>query len=172
MKRAEQTVAFTVASNFLALVQQQEQLRVQTREPRGAGSAGATDQGVRRCRIASDLGPLSAAGGGRGARSQVVNADRALELAKVDLIQTLQLDPRGDVCVRAAGARHDVAKTNPVFDLDSLLTRALGQRVRSVRAAVARERGVAGREGGEGQPVAVAVALRRLQLGVQQRDGR
>src|SRR6185503_10983571 len=29
VKRAEQTVAFTVASNFLALVQQQEQLRVQ-----------------------------------------------------------------------------------------------------------------------------------------------
>jgi outer membrane protein len=127
VKRAEQTVAFTVASNFLALVQQQEQLRVQ-RENLAAQVAqekqikAFVDAGSRPI---SDLYQQQAAVA--AARSQVVNAERAFELAKVDLIQTLQLDPRGSYAF-APPALDTASKANATFSLDSLLTRALGQR--------------------------------------------
>jgi len=125
--RAEQTVAFTVASNFLALVQQQEQLRVQ-RENLAAQEAqekqikAFVDAGSRPI---SDLYQQQAAVA--SARSQVVNAERAFELAKVDLIQTLQLDPRGSYAF-APPALDTTSKANATFSLDSLLTRALGRR--------------------------------------------
>ena len=127
VKRAEQTVAFTVASNFLALVQQQEQLGVQ-RENLAAQEAqekqikAFVDAGSRPI---SDLYQQQAAVA--AARSQVVNAERAFELAKVDLIQTLQLDPRGSYAF-APPALDTASKANAMFSLDSLLTRALGQR--------------------------------------------
>ena len=127
VKRAEQTVAFTVASNFLALVQQQEQLGVQ-RENLAAQVAqekqikAFVDAGSRPI---SDLYQQQAAVA--AARSQVVNAERAFELAKVDLIQTLQLDPRGSYAF-APPALDTASKANATFSLDSLLTRALGQR--------------------------------------------
>jgi outer membrane protein len=127
VKRAEQTVAFTVASNFLALVQQQEQLRVQ-RENLAAQEAqekqikAFVDAGSRPI---SDLYQQQAAVA--AARSQVVNAERAFELAKVDLIQTLQLDPRGSYAF-APPALDTTSKANATFSLDSLLTRALGRR--------------------------------------------
>ena len=127
VKRAEQTVAFTVASNFLALVQQQEQLGVQ-RENLAAQEAqekqikAFVDAGSRPI---SDLYQQQAAVA--SARSQVVNGDRAFELAKVDLIQTLQLDPRGSYEF-APPALDTTSKANATFSLDSLLTRALGRR--------------------------------------------
>ena len=127
VKRAEQTVAFTVASNFLALVQQQEQLRVQ-RENLAAQEAqekqikAFVDAGSRPI---SDLYQQQAAVA--SARSQVVNAERAFELAKVDLIQTLQLDPRGSYAF-APPTLDTTSKANATFSLDSLLTRALGRR--------------------------------------------
>jgi outer membrane protein len=125
--RAEQTVAFTVASNFLALVQQQEQLRVQ-RENLAAQEAqerqikAYVDAGSRPI---SDLYQQQATVA--ATRSQVVNADRALELAKVDLIQTLQLDPRGTYAFTPP-ALDTTAKIRVEFSLDSLLSRAVGQR--------------------------------------------
>jgi len=127
VKRAEQTVAFTVASNFLALVQQQEQLRVQTenlaaQEAQERQIKAFVDAGSRPI---SDLYQQQATVA--AARSQVVNADRAFELAKVDLIQTLQLDPRGTYAF-APPALDTTATANTAFNLDSLLTRALGQR--------------------------------------------
>ena len=127
VKRAEQTTAFTVASNFLALVQQQEQLRVQ-RENLAAQEAqekqikAFVDAGSRPI---SDLYQQQAAVA--SARLQVVNAERAFELAKVDLIQTLNLDPRGSYAF-APPALDTTSKATTAFSLDSLLTRALGQR--------------------------------------------
>ena len=127
VKRAEQTVAFTVASNFLALVQQQEQLRVQ-RENLAAEEAqerqikAFVDAGSRPI---SDLYQQQATVA--AARTSVVNAERALELAKVDLMQTLQLDPRGEYTF-APPALDTTSKGATTFDLDSLLTRALRQR--------------------------------------------
>jgi len=128
VKRAEQTVAFTVASNFLALVQQQEQLRVQrenlaAQEAQEAQIKAFVDAGSRPI---SDLYQQQAAVA--AARSQVVNADRAFELAKVDLMQTLQLDPRGNYAFAPPALDTTSSRTTATFNLDSLLSRALGQR--------------------------------------------
>jgi len=127
VKRAEQTVAFTVASNYLAIVQQQEQLRVQ-RENLAAQDAqekqikAFVDAGSRPI---SDLYQQQAAVA--AARTQLVSADRALELAKVDVIQTLQLDPRGNYAFVPPVL--DTTSSNRItFNLDSLLTRAASHR--------------------------------------------
>lgn len=129
VKRAEQTVAFTVASNFLALVQQQEQLAVQQENLAAqeaqekqiqayvnAGSRPISDLYQQQATVAAAL-------------TQVVNVQRALELAKVDIIQALNLDPRGNYAFTPPALDTTTASTNAVtFNLDSLLTRALGQR--------------------------------------------
>jgi len=126
VQRAEQTVAFTVASNYLGLVQQQEQLRVQ-RENLAAQEAqerqikAYVDAGSRPI---SDLYQQQATVA--AARSAVVNAERAYELAKVDLIQTLQLDPRRSYTFVPPAL--DTTRKTTEFNLDSLLTRALDKR--------------------------------------------
>jgi outer membrane protein len=95
VERGRETVVFTVASNFLALIQQQEQLRVQ-RENLAAQAAleeqvqSYVDAGAR---TIADLYQQQA--NVAGARLAVVQAERATELAKVDLIDALQLDARG-----------------------------------------------------------------------------
>jgi len=129
VQRAEQTVAFTVASNFLALVQQQEQLRVQrenlvAQEAQERQIKAFVDAGSRPI---SDLYQQQAAVAAQ--RSQVVNTERTLELAKVDLMQTLQLDPRGSYAFTPPALdTTSRARANVAFNLDSLLSRALGQR--------------------------------------------
>jgi outer membrane protein len=129
VQRAEQTVAFTVASNFLALVQQQEQVGVQQenleaqeaqetqiRAYVNAGSRAISDLYQQQATVAA-------------ARSQLVNAQRALELAKVDIIQALNLDPRGNYTFTPPALDTTTANISSVaFNLDSLLTRALSQR--------------------------------------------
>jgi len=127
VQRAEQTVAFTVASNYLALVQQQEQLRVQrenlaSQEAQERQIKAFVDAGSRPI---SDLYQQQATVAAQ--RSQVVNAERAFELAKVDIIQTLQLDPRGTYTF-VPPAIDTTVRTSVTFNLDSLLTRAVGQR--------------------------------------------
>ena len=127
VQREEQTVAFTVASNFLALVQQQEQLRVQrenlaAQQAQEAQIKAYVDAGSRPI---SDLYQQQATVAAQ--RSQVVSAERALELAKVDLMQTLQLDPRGNYAF-APPALDTTSRATARFDLDSLLTRALSRR--------------------------------------------
>ena len=127
VKRAEQTVAFTVASNFLALVQLDEQLRVQ-RENLAAQEAqerqikAFVDAGSRPISDLYQQQATVAAG-----RTQLVNADRAVELAKVDVIQTLQLDPRGSYEFQPP-ALDTAPKSSVAYSLDSLLTRALARR--------------------------------------------
>jgi outer membrane protein len=127
VRRAEQTVAFTVASNFLTLVQQQEQLRVQQE------NLAAQDAQEKQIKAYVDAGsrPISdlyqQQATGAAARTQVVTAQRALELAKVDIIQALNLDPRGNYAFTPPAL--DTASTDTAtFSLDSLLTRALGHR--------------------------------------------
>jgi outer membrane protein len=125
--RAEQTVAFTVASNFLTLVQDQEQLRVQQEN---LTAQQAQEQQIKAfvdagSRPISDLYQQQATVA--AARTQVVNAQRALELAKVDIIQALNLDPRGNY-VFTPPALDTTSNKSVSFSLDSLLTRALGQR--------------------------------------------
>jgi len=129
VQRAEQTVAFTVASNFLALVQQQEQVGVQQENLEAqqaqekqieayvkAGSRAISDLYQQQATVASAL-------------SQLVNAKRALELAKVDIIQALNLDPRGNYTFTPPALDTTTANINSVsFSLDSLLTHAYTQR--------------------------------------------
>ena len=127
VKRAEQTVAFTVASNFLTLVQQQEQLRVQQENLAAQEAQEKQIQAYVNAgsRPISDLYQQQATVA--AARTQVVNAQRALELAKVDIMQALNLDPRGNYAFTPPAL--DTASTGvATFDLDSLLTRALAHR--------------------------------------------
>ncbi|HZF16294.1 MAG TPA: TolC family protein [Steroidobacteraceae bacterium] len=95
VQRGRETVVFTVASEYLALIQQQEQLRVQ-RENLAAQTdlleqvQTYVDAGAR---TIADLYQQQA--NVAGARLALVQAERAAELAKVDLIGALLLDPRG-----------------------------------------------------------------------------
>ncbi|HTK54306.1 MAG TPA: TolC family protein [Gemmatimonadaceae bacterium] len=129
VQRAEQTVAFTVASNFLALVQQQEQVGVQQENLTAQEAQEKQIQAYVNAgsRAISDLYQQQATVA--AARSQLVNAQRALELAKVDIIQALNLDPRGSYAFTPPALDTTTANINSVsFDMDSLLTRALSQR--------------------------------------------
>jgi outer membrane protein len=125
-RRARQTVVFTTATNFLALLQHQENLRMR-RQALSAEEALESqirqyvDAGVR---TIADLYQQQASVA--TARSALVQADRAVELAKVDLIQTLQLDPRGSYDFVAPPV--DTAPARQTFSLDSLLARAYAQR--------------------------------------------
>ena len=56
-----------------------------------------------------------------------MSAERDVELARIALIQTLQLDPRGSYDFVAPTVA-DVSGTVPKYDLDSLLTRAFASR--------------------------------------------
>lgn len=127
LSRAKQTAAFTVASNFLTLVSQQEQLRVQqenltAQEAQEAQIKKLVDAGSRPI---SDLYQQQATTA--SARSAIVDAQRAVELAKVDLIQTLQLDPSGTYAFTPPAVSDSVAATRR-FDLDTLLNQAFAHR--------------------------------------------
>lgn len=93
--RARETVVFSVASNFLTLIQQQEQLRVR-RESLTAESAlleqvkTYVNAGAR---TTADLYQEQA--NVANAQLAVVDAEHALGLARIDLMDTLQLDPAG-----------------------------------------------------------------------------
>ena len=128
LARTKQTVVFTVASNFLSLVAQQEQLRVQQQnlqalETQEAQIKQFVDAGTRPI---SDLYQQQASVA--GARAAVVDAQRALELAKVDLIQALQLDPAGTYEF-VAPVVNEASAVGQTYDLDSLVARAYAQRV-------------------------------------------
>ena len=126
LSRAKQTAVFTVASNFLSLITQQQQLAVQQQNLTAqealenqisqfvkAGSRPISDLYQQQASVAS-------------AQAAVVSSQNAVELAKVDLIQTLQLDPRGTYEFQSPAI--PVASTTAQFDLDSLLDRAFAQR--------------------------------------------
>ena len=95
LKRAEQTVVFTVASDFVTLMQAQEQLRV-LRENLLAESnlerqiQQYVEAGAREAAVLYQQEANAAA-----ARLAVVQAQNAMESAQVTLMRTLQLDPAG-----------------------------------------------------------------------------
>lgn len=126
LARARQTVVFTVASNFLSLVTLQEQQGVQEQNLAAqqaqleqvdllvkAGRRSIADQYQQQAAVAL-------------AQSSVVTARRSVELAKVDLIQTLQLDP--SVVYDFATPAIDSTKASPTFSLDGLLASAFAER--------------------------------------------
>ncbi|MFL5540180.1 MAG: TolC family protein, partial [Longimicrobiaceae bacterium] len=125
VERTRQSVVFTVVSNYLALTGNQEQLRVRREtlasEEALLGQITAFVQAGRRP-IADQYQQQAAVA---AARLAVVQAQNAVELAKVDLIQTLQLDPRGTYDFQPPPAG---AAAAPAGSLDALLDRALGGR--------------------------------------------
>lgn len=124
--RARQTAVFTAASGFLTLIQRAEQARVQQdnlavqlaqdsvieRMVR-AGARPISDQYQQQATVAS-------------AQYSLVTARRDLELARIALIRTLQLDPRGNY----EFATPEISDSIPAvhYSLDSLLNKALGSR--------------------------------------------
>jgi outer membrane protein len=136
LTRTRETVAFNVASQFLALIQRQEQLRVQREN---LATATALEQQIQTyvdvgARTIADLYQQQA--NAASARFNVVDAERTTELAKVDLIATLQLDPTGTYEFEAP-ADSTAAAASLRFELANLQTRASAQRI-DLRAEQAR----------------------------------
>ena len=128
LHRARETVAFDVASNFLALIQRQEQLRVLRENLQAVTELERqiqtfVDNGAR---TIADLYQQQA--NVASARFSVVDAERTAELAKVDLIQTLRLDPTGIYEFQAPEDTTAVAASQQL-DLGGLQTRAASQRI-------------------------------------------
>ncbi|HEX6600553.1 MAG TPA: TolC family protein [Gemmatimonadaceae bacterium] len=132
--RTRQSLVFTVASDYLALITQQQQLRVQ-QENLTAQEQELTQlqEFVRRgTRPIGDLYQQQAAVA--STRLAMVNARRATEVAKVNLIQELVLDPRLEYTFATpvdstAVPADTTAPPLQVFNLDSLITVAFQQRV-------------------------------------------
>jgi outer membrane protein len=126
LTRAKQTAVFTVASDFVALANQQEQLGVQ-QENQTAQQAQQdliqklVDGGTR---PVSDLYQQQATVA--SAKLAVAQAKSAVELAKVDLIQALQLDPAGSY--EFVPPAVNAADTSATYSLDSLMARAYANR--------------------------------------------
>ncbi|MDB4916271.1 MAG: outer rane efflux protein [Gemmatimonadetes bacterium] len=126
--RTRQTTVFTVASDFLALITEQELLRVQQENLTAQQEQLTQLEAFARAgtRNIGDLYQQQAATA--AARLAVANARRTTELAKVDLIQELVLDPRQDyVFVTPPPADSTLGAAS--FNLDSLINVALQQRV-------------------------------------------
>jgi outer membrane protein len=126
LARAKQTTVFTVASDFLALVKAQEQLRVQNENLVALEAQEAQIQKfvAAGTRAISDLYQQQAATA--AARSSVVSAQRDVQLGKIGLMQTLQLDPRGTYEFATPVIATDVSSSP--MPLDSLLDRAFARR--------------------------------------------
>ncbi len=128
LSRTKQTVVFNVASNFLALVVQHEQVKVQEKTLGALTTQrDQIDKFVKAgARPVSDLYQQEASVA--GTKASLVDAQRALELAKVDLIQTLQLDPSGDYSF-VTPVVNDSAAVGKTYNLDQLLATAYARRI-------------------------------------------
>jgi outer membrane protein len=126
LTRTRETVVFTVAANFLALVQQREQLRVR-RE-----SLAAESELERQIKDYVDAGARTVAdlyqqqSNVAAARLAVVDAERAAQLAEVDLMETLQLDPAG--AYQFEPPPYNPGMTRDAPTLDAMLASAYAQR--------------------------------------------
>lgn len=125
--RARQTAVFTVASNFVAIVTQQEQLRVREE----ALAAAVEQETLVKAFVDAGKRPISdlytQQATVASARLDVTTARRALELARIDVMATLQLDPTGeyDFVTPELPAQSTTAAAP---SLDSLITLAAKQR--------------------------------------------
>ena len=125
LTRAKQTTVFTVASNYLSIITAQEQLKVQQEN---LASLQAQEDQIKKmvdagARAISDLYTQQASTA--AAKLAVVNAQHDLELGKVDLMQTLRLDPKVTYDF-VAPAVNDTSAAQ--YNLDSLTARAYAQR--------------------------------------------
>ena len=126
LTRTRQSAVFTVASNFVSLTNANEQLKVQAENLTSLQSQEQQIEAFVKAgsRPVADLYQQQASVA--NAQLAVAQAQRAVELAKVDLIQTLQLDPTGTYDFVAPAAT-DAAMTR-TYNLDSLVTLAYANR--------------------------------------------
>jgi outer membrane protein len=127
LQRSRETIAFTVATNYLALISQQEQLQVQREN---LAAQAALEQQIQTyvdagARTIADLYQQQA--NVASAKLTVVNGERSTQLAEVDLMQTLQLDPRGTYEFQAP-AFGSLYPATTELDLENLLDKAYAQR--------------------------------------------
>ena len=127
LQRSRETIAFTVATQYLVLIQQREQLQVQREN---LSSQAALEQQIQAyvdasARTIADLYQQQASVA--SAKLAVVNGERSTQLAEVDLMQTLQLDPRGtyEFEAPAFGSLYPVTSE---LDLEHLQVLAYDQR--------------------------------------------
>lgn len=127
LARTRQTAVMTVAQNFLSLVEGREQVRVR-RE-----ALAAQEAELEQIRAMVDAGTRSIAdlyqqqANVAAARAALVEAERAAELAELDLISTLRLDPAGDYEFVAPDIDR-IARDTGDLDLAALIDRALERR--------------------------------------------
>ncbi|HEX2205807.1 MAG TPA: TolC family protein [Longimicrobium sp.] len=125
LARARQTAVFTVANHYVALQARTEELRVRRED------LAAREAEERQIQTMVNAGTRSIAdlyqqqASVASARLAVVQAEQAVELAKNDLLQTLQLDPRGSYDFPAPAVSEGSAGS---YDLDALVARALERR--------------------------------------------
>ncbi len=127
LQRSRETIAFTVATQYLVLIQQREQLQVQREN---LSAQAALEQQIQAyvdasARTVADLYQQQASVA--SAKLEVVNGERSTQLAEVNLMQTLQLDPRGTYEFEAP-AFGSLYPATTELDLEHLLTRAYEQR--------------------------------------------
>ena len=127
LTRTRQTVVFTVASDYLTLATAKGLASVQRENLSALEAEEAQLQKLVKAgaRSISDLYQQQA--NTESARASVVSAERDVELAKIAVIQTLQLDPRGTYDFVAPQIA-DLSITTKHYDLDSLLSRAYASR--------------------------------------------
>jgi outer membrane protein len=128
LARTRQSVVFTVATDFLDLITQQEQVRVQRENLAAQEQELAQLQEFVRLgtRPIGDVYQQQAAVA--STRLALVNARRAMSVAEVNLVQELVLDPRVD-WVFETGAPADTLPAQHSFRLDSLMDVAMQRRV-------------------------------------------
>lgn len=127
LARTRQTVVFTVTSDYLTLATAKGLASVQRENLAAQEALEAQLQKLVKAgaRSISDL--YQQQSNTESARAGVVSTERDVELAKIAVIQTLQLDPRGTYDFVAPEVA-DVSTTAKHYDLDSLLTRAYASR--------------------------------------------
>jgi outer membrane protein len=127
LTRMRQTVVFTVASDYLTLATAQGLASVQRENLAALEAEEAQLQKLVKAgaRSISDLYQQQA--NTESARASLVSAERDVELAKIAVIQTLQLDPRGTYDFVAPQVS-DLSVAAKHYDLDSLLSRAFASR--------------------------------------------
>lgn len=125
--RVRQTAVFTVASNFVAIVTQQELLRVREE----ALAAAVEQESLVKAFVDAGKRPISdlytQQATVASARLDVTTARRALELARIDVMSTLQLEPSGEYDF-VTPELPTQSTTVAAPSLDSLITLAARQR--------------------------------------------
>ena len=128
LTRTRQSAVFTVASNFVSLTNANEQLKVQQENLAALQSQEQQIEAFVKAgsRPIADLYQEQASVA--NAQLAVAQAQRTVDLAKVDLIQTLQLDPAGSYDFVAPPPAATDAAMNKTYNLDSLVSLAYANR--------------------------------------------